>query len=298
MGAFIVEHDTALVTCLDLAVTTRGLLAANPHTVSLAADFDAWIAQWKPVFLQEIDNRIATTSAAALEVSLDTDLNDLSDETSKAVLITVKGNREDPEYVFYYNGGRASDFKKPHMGPQLAGMRNWPDHMKVSPFPTLVDLGLRIDAKVKDSDNAITNTAKIETQDREFKLTGARRQLIDSLNALRKATYGTLAQMPHAHPEWKLPGTFADRFFRAERPTAPSRPPTVASLKLEMEAAKKALDTVTAAYQTAVKAEEDAAAQAQAQATLQKQLDDANAALKAQQDAVDALKAQIAAGAN
>jgi hypothetical protein len=260
MGSFIIDQGFALISCLDNAVTSRGLLAANPLTAFLAAGFDGWITEWKAVFLQEIDHRIAGTSAAALEVSLDGDLNDLSDETSRTVLIYTKNNREDPEYVFYFNGERASDFKKPHMGSQLAAMTVWPPHMAASPHAPIINLGTRIAVKVKDAGTAIESTATAEQKAREFRLTGARRQLIDKLNALRKATYGILAEMPHKHPELKLPGNFADRFFPAERAVAPSRPPTAASLKLEMDVLQADLATLNAQYDKALQAEADEAA--------------------------------------
>lgn len=296
MPAFIIPSEASLLTCLDHAATTRALLAADPLTQGLAADFDAWIVEWKAVFLQEIDLRIAGTSAAAVEVAADADLNDLSDETSRTVLVLVKNDRDDPEYRFYYNGERASDFKKPHLGSQLEGMRLWIGHMAASPAPAIVDLGARIAAKVQAADAAVEATATASQKEREFRLTGARRQLVDKLNALRKATYGTLSEMPHKHPDLKLPATYADRFFRAERPTSPSRPPAAASIKVELDAAQKELDRLTKAHGDAVKAEEEAAAARAAQADLQKQLAQAEDDLRHKQAAVAALRAQVAQG--
>jgi hypothetical protein len=293
MGPFIIDQDHSLISCLDHAVTSRALVAANPLTASLAPGFDAWIDEWKVVFLDEINHRIAGTSAAALEVSLDSDLNDLSDETSRTVLIYTKNDRDDPEYVFYFKGERASDFKKPHMGSQLAAMTSWPPHMAASAYPPIVDLGKRIAVKVKDAGTAVESTTTVEQKAREFRLTGARRQLIDKLNALRKATHGAIAEMPHKHPELKLPGNFADRFFRAERPVAPSRPPSAAALKLQMDALQKELVELGNAHAKAVQDELDAAAKKTEEEQDVAALAAAEAALADKKAEVDALKAKL-----
>jgi len=291
MGAYLVEQDASLLTSLDLAVTTRALLAANPLTASLAAGFDAWLVEWRSVFGQEIDLRIETTSAAALVAGIDDDLDDLSDETSKATLIVTKNDRSDPEFVFYFKGTRPSDFKRPLMGSQYQQMTAWITHMAASPYPALADIGKRIEVKIGEADKAIATSASAEQKSRDFRLTGARRQLVDKFNALRKATEGTLQEMPHAHPELKLPASFAERFLRAARPA--QKAPTAADLKAQLDAAQKSAADLEAAYEAALKAEADAAVEKANKAAQDKELADAEAELKKQAEKVAELKAKL-----
>jgi hypothetical protein len=51
-------------------------------------------------------------------------------------------------------------------------------------------------------------------QRRELRELGARRQLADRLNGVRKEVHGALAKLPHEHTH--LPTGFADQFFRRD----------------------------------------------------------------------------------
>jgi hypothetical protein len=280
MAAYIIDHDASLDVLLDECVYTSARLGAQSITAPLAADFDAFIAEWSSVNSEEIQLRSKRTKAYALGAAVDEDLNDLSDAASKTLLVITRNNREDPEYVLYFGNKRASEFKRPMLGAQLESMRAWVKPMKASSYQSLVDLGSAVETKVAEGDEAVKAIADAEQQIRELRTTGKRRQLFDKLNALRKATYGKLAEIPHAHPELKLPRNFADRFFRTERPGPAPKEPTiadleaqlaetnaqVASLQQRIDEAKKA-----EAAEAAAKAQSDADAQALAEAEKQQQ---------------------------
>ena len=106
---------------------------------------------------------------------------------------------------------------------------------------------------------AIRDAETAETSSRAFRLTGARRKLIDRFNALGKATEGDLKELPHAHPELGLPNSFFERFLRAGRPVVP---PTVEELRQKRDALKEELSQAQAELDAAEKAEQDAAAEA------------------------------------
>jgi hypothetical protein len=131
--------------------------------------------------------------------------------------------------------------------------------MQQSPCPQIVDLGKRVEKKYTEASQAIRDAEVADASSREFRLTGARRQLIDRFNALGKATEGDLKEMPHAHPELSLPNSFSDRFLRAGRPVVP---PTVEELTKKRDALKEELNPAQAELDAAVKAEQDAAAEA------------------------------------
>src|SRR6185436_3695917 len=85
------------------------------------------------------------------------------------------------------------------------------------------------------ADAAVQTLATAQTANRVFRATGERRAFIDQLNALRKLTYGKIAEMPHKHPEENLPGSFAERFFkRVSRPKDAVEPPTSDDLRTEI----------------------------------------------------------------
>ena len=54
------------------------------------------VAEWKLVFLEEVDNEAERVSANALAFSLDADLNDLTDEASNLLQKLTKNDRTTP----------------------------------------------------------------------------------------------------------------------------------------------------------------------------------------------------------
>jgi chromosome segregation ATPase len=127
---------------------------------------------------------------------------------------------------------------------------------------------------------------------REFRTTGERRQLVDRHNALGKSTEGALNEMPHAHPELRLPNNYVDRFMRPARAVVP---PTIEDLTARRDELKDQLDQAQAELDAAVKAEQDAqaeAAQKEREAD-EKKLAEAQAELDRKAQEVADLKAKL-----
>jgi len=282
MGVPTIDYDTSLELVLDELVYTRARLKAHPLTAALAADFDAFQPKWMAVFTQEIGLRAERQDAAAQVIAADDDLDDLSDGLSKALLIVTKGNRGDLLYKLYYGDKRPSDVKRPTLGPQLDRMRGWIPSLLTSPHAMLTDYGAQIQDKVAVADNAVAAASSADQKSRAFRTVGERKVLVDDFNALRKATYGKLAEMPHTQPAAKLPASFADRFFRHEAWTAPEKPATSAEIAAKIAAKQAEIDALQAEL-AKTKAGEEAAAQAQAKA--QADAEALAAARKAAEDA-------------
>ena len=253
MGFRTVKQTSSLLVPLDRAVTIRALLAADPRTTALTPAWDAWIADCKKTIHTEIDHRSTTLTADAVATQKDDDLDDLSDETWTATA------NDDAERLFYYKGKSNSDFKSPRLGKQYQQMGAWMSHMAASPNGRIVDIGVRLAATYAEATAAIQVAQEADTASREFRLTGERRQLIDKFNALGKGTEGELKEMPHAHPELKLPNNFVERFMRAARSVVP---PTVDELTKKRDAVQEELAAAQAEMDAAIKAETDAAAEA------------------------------------
>ena len=292
MGAYLVDQDTSLLTIFDLAVTSRSVLAAYDFSKPLAVRFDDFIVKWKGVFLKELDLRSGTVSANALGFSVDGDLNDLSDEAARILLVITKNDRAAPQFVFYFGDVRPSDFKRPLFGTQLAQMKIWPETMKVSPVATLANLGGRIETKVAQADTVVATITTAEQQARAFRLTGERYQLINDFNALRKLVAGELGEMQQAHPELHIPADFVERVFPAER-SAP-KVLTAEQIKAKLDAAVDLVAKLQADYTKALE-EEAVAAKAKQKAEAhvdQKRIGELEADIKRQQEELAALKAK------
>ena len=203
MGFRIVKSDSSLLVSLDRAAVIRARLAADPRTAMLAVPWDDWIADWKKRYLEEIDHRIAVLTANAVATVLDEDLDGLAGETWNAT------EAYPVERAFFFGNKMRAEFVKPKLGSQYVAMGAWISHMASSQIVPLAEIGKRLGPKHKEATVAIETAQNADAAQREFRLTGARRQLVDRFNALGKKTEGELKEMPHAHPELGLPNDFA-----------------------------------------------------------------------------------------
>ncbi|APR85848.1 Hypothetical protein A7982_11197 [Minicystis rosea] len=271
---------------LDAAVTVRARLAADPRTAALVPSWDDWIADWKKTFLKEIDHRIAVVSANAVATKRDEDLDDISAETWAATA------GDEAERFFYYKGKTNHQFTAPRLGGQYQQMGAWITHMAASKDPRINDIGARLAISHKEAGDAIQAVQEAETGAHEFRTTGERRQLVDKYNALGKSTEGTLKEMPHAHPELRLPNDFVERFMRAGRSVGPK---TVEDLTRRRDELKEQYDQAQAELDAAVKGEQDAAAEAARiqRVAEEKKLAEAQAQLDAKNKEVAELRAKL-----
>jgi len=291
MGAYLIKNDASLGMVLEEAIYPQAVLAANPLTAALAADFDAILAQWAKVNEKETQLRIARVKASALVAAADDALDGLVDAISQAVLLEVKNNRKAPQYLLYFGNKAPNEMKRPVLGGQLETMRGWVPSLTASANPTLKGLGTQLQDAVAAADAAVKGQGEAEQAMRDFRTIGERRGLIDGLNGVRKATYGKLAEMPHAMVDKHLPATFAEQFFRPEsrkpagKGTAEELAAEIASLETQLAELKEQLAKVTAEEETAAKAKAEEEAHAAAIAAAEKEAEAAAAkvaALKAQ----------------
>jgi hypothetical protein len=275
-------HDEFLYTVVRL----RADRATYPDLAPLVASFEAFEPQWLEVSGQERTLLAAVFLAEARVSRADDKLNFLSDAVSATLLVDLKGKRNATEYTRYFGNQRPSEFKRPLLGDQLTSMGGWPPSLKESSNPTLKEYGIRVEAVVAEAEAASKEELGAAQKLTDFRVTGARKALVDKFNALRKSTYGELAKFAHDHPALKLPSDFAGEYFRRE--SAP-REPSVAELDRRIAAAEAELNRLRS-VRDAKLAETEADAKAKAEAErVAKQ-----AKLAAAQKLEEELKAQVA----
>jgi hypothetical protein len=268
-----VRSESSLYTVLEALVYPQAALAANPHTAALAADFEPVIVLWTTVNNQEIQLRVSIVKARAYFAGADDALDEIVDRVAAIILQEVKNDRTAPLYLLYFGNQSPSELRRPVLAGQLETMRTWVSSLKASSIAALQAAGNDLEAAVAAADNAVKALAKSEQDNRVFRTTGERRALVDSTNAVRKGTYGKVAEMPHAHPEWHLPASFPDRFFPADS-KKDTPPATSADIEAQIASLKSQIVELEADLVKA-KADEDAKAQAKA-------ADDAHAAAVAE----------------
>lgn len=209
------------------------------------------------------------------------------DAIQQAVLLETKNDRKAPLFLLYFGAKRPHELKRPVLGGQLETMRGWIHSLLASSNPVLAALGARVAHQVAAADVAVASQAKAEQQNRDFRTIGARKGLLDSLNAIRKAIYGKLSELPHASPAEHLPATFAEPFFRHDS-GGKSAPVTsaelakqVSDLQSQLAAAEAQLAKALADDASVAKAKSDADAAATALAQAEKEAADAVAKVAA-----------------
>ena len=287
MPAPTLTADSSLTFFLDEAIYTHARAKAHPLAVAYAADFDNFFVNWKIVNEQEINFHTAIVQCNALIAACDDELDSLVDAVQQAVLLETKNDRKAPLFFLYFGAKRPHELKRPVLGGQLETMRGWIPSLLASSNPVLAALGAKVAHKVAAADVAVASQAKAEQQNRDFRTIGARKALLDSLNAIRKAIYGKLSELPHANPAQHLPATFAEPFFRHDS-SGKSAPLTSAELTLQVSnlqsqltAAQAQLATALAEDANVAKAKSDSEATDVALAQAEKDVADALAKVAA-----------------
>jgi len=290
MPPSIIDHDASLESVLDHNTTTLTRLLANPLTQQLAPPFQLLQDRLMDVQRQEtllwIDILKGTTRVSVADDVLD----DFVDVLSNSLLAETGNDRDAAFYKLYFGKKRPSDLKRSVLGGQLETMRGWISSLQQHPSPAIQALGQRLAQDVQQADDAEKALEEARQRNREFRAVGERKALIDAANALRKSTYGALAELPHKHPEKNLSNTFAEHFFkRAPRKKASEEEPrTAADLAAHIAQVEEQLGVLKARY-TDVLATEEAQARAKAQREA-----DAAALADAEKEAHEAL-ARVAA---
>lgn len=203
---------------------THAQLEANPLTAAYAKAFADHAAEVKKAVGRQLDLVATLAVTDAKKVQVDSVLNGLVDQT-RAALLTLSGNdRNTPLYRRLFGDQSPSTIKRPILGTQLELMRDWVNPLSTAPQPELTALVPLLTVTIKDADNAIAAGRTAEQALADFTEIGDCKSLIDKANALRKATYGKLAELVHDKPAAHLPADFADQFFlRESRWSAPDR---------------------------------------------------------------------------
>jgi len=287
MAISTLPYDSTMPFLYDEGIHTHSLLLANPLTAGLAAAYDAFFLEWTLVNNQDIKLRTALVQIAALLGFRDAVLDGLVNETQQALLIETKNNRKALEFTRYFGKKTASETRKYFLGPQLEIMRAWVPSLQASSTSLLSDIGNRIHQATVETDNDLGTEAKLDQESVDFRTLGARKTFIDNFNALRKATYGKLLEMPHAHPKEHLSRNFAEAFFRHE-----STPKVIVETSEDLQGqltAHQAAGEALEARLAAALADEAAAAKEKSDAEAE------DAAIEQEQLAMEASAAKLAA---
>ncbi len=206
-------------------------LQAQPLGASYAKEFEALLAATHKALLRQLELVTAQAVADAKVVRADDVLNQLVDQLSLTVLGLTGGEREHPLYQRFFGRQRPSEAKRPILGAQLELMRDWEATLLAAPQPELQALGTQLASAVKTADVAVEALRKAEQQRTDFAELGDCKELLDKVNAARKATHGKLGEAVYKHPERNLPADFAEQFFvREARTQAPARAELVAKI--------------------------------------------------------------------
>jgi hypothetical protein len=216
MAVSTLDYDTPLSSVLESNTVSLTKTKADPLTEAHAPAFEAFQNKLLALIMQEtqlsVDVYIAMARIAVIDDALDDDV----DVVSRLALNETGGNKTLPLYVLFFEDKRPSDIKRPQLGSQLERVRGWVPLLKGLSSPALSALAPAIEARVTKADNAVTALKDAKRAQKEFRTIGPRKAAIDEFNALRKSTYGAIAELPHKYPEKNLPNNYAERFFRHE----------------------------------------------------------------------------------
>jgi len=223
------EHDEPLDEVDGELQHTELTLTAYSVTAPLAAPFTTARTALQTIKSDELALKNALILARALGLAADDDLNRLVDDVKTGVLAVFGGDYQAPLYKQLFAGQSPSELKRPLLGSQLATMRHWVAPLGAAGIAELSTLSTRLSAAVVKADDAETKMA-LAQQAMDVFTTGARATYINECNALRKLTFGKLAEITHVDAD--LPADFADRFFVTN---GGSRARTIAELTQSVE---------------------------------------------------------------
>ena len=223
MSARLLNPRSSLLALLSDIQYTLSRIKADPLAAPLLSDFETLRGEWTVVQAQEIENTEQLADAQAGVDLVGVDLVTFSSRVSTAVLTLTREDRSHPLYLHFFGADSRSLLVRPRLGIELLEMRPWLGSIETSPHPSLqamaADLGLLIVAAEK----AVTTLESVRSRIRVFYDVGARRQLFDRCNELRKSTHEALARI--ALGNVGLPSDYAEGFFRASAGEAmPSKP--------------------------------------------------------------------------
>lgn len=242
------EHDMPTIELQHERVYTFAQLQAQPFTQTLASAFMALETDRQQVVA--LENRLLEQqflAAAMVDVAV-LGLGLAVDHFLHALLVVVNNERQAALYQRFFDKYRPSELKRMVISEQLTIVRPWPRTLAELPQEVLHQHGLALEAAVAKADQAITAEAETERAVDDFREVGERKNFVDRFNALRKVTFGKLAEMVHMHPEYNLPRDFPEQFFLRERrprtPTIEGVQETIDRLERELARQQELLSTL------------------------------------------------------
>jgi hypothetical protein len=242
--------ETPLTALLLERVYTFTRLKAHPLTEPLAADFASLHEDWLRTLMLEVEFTETKAAAEAIIDVTDDDLDLLFNAIVNTLLILVDNDRSSALWVRFLGDQRPAEARKPVLGAQLELMRPWVTTLKSTQNPTLSEYSDRLAPLIKKADDAVTAQSAAAERLETFNQIGERKAFVDKLNALRKLTFGRLAELPHKHPEANLTADFAEQFFlrdsRSRGATLASEERVVQRLEEQLKKHRATLDELKA----------------------------------------------------
>lgn len=242
---------------------------AEPLAAAHIPTFQGLLGGWSAVSAKKLD---IETRVAVAQVRCDraiVRINRVADRISAEIVILTDGNRDHAMYTHFFGEKPLSSFKKLRLDKKQKAVQGWPGSLTKSGQPTLVALVPDLSAAMDEAATAITNRDLVESEKREFRNIGERKQFIDKVNATFKQVHGELGKLQHEVVG--LPNDFADRIFRSESSRADdddeSEEPTIESVTerlAELDEEVKANQALLSELQAKKLEEEKAAAEREA----------------------------------
>lgn len=192
---------------------TMARLKAHPLTTSLASDFDKFNGELVKLLTRELELTKNVVLAQAAVDSIDDQLDTLLLILTNDILSAVQNDRKAPLYQHFFGAQNPSNLRKPVLGEQLEIMRTWVPTLTASTHSTLKAHSAPLAKLVASADAAVEALRKAIQEEEDFSQIGDRKTLMDTFNALRKSTYGKLAEIQHTYADQNLPNDFAEHFF-------------------------------------------------------------------------------------
>lgn len=210
-------HPRITLEALSAAILfTLVRLRLDPRLATFVPVFEQLVENWWAVYEKELSLIEKQLQAKAKLAQADTDLGNSSDGIAGTVLIDTKNNRKSALFVRYFGSQPPHRFRRNVLGTKLATMRTWPPSLIESANPTLKAHGEILVTRVAAADDAVDMVSLTDQELTDFRAFGERQQLFNEVNGARKALYGDVSQLVHAHPEWNLGRAFVDALFEHE----------------------------------------------------------------------------------
>ncbi len=215
MAPKILTCNQSLEVIHDEVFFTQAATAADPEAAKFSPSFELLLSkQWQPVMDKEQALRRAILSAQAQRAGVDRRLDGWTDRFHNALLIATNNRRDVADYTRYFDGTPPSVLKRPVLGTQLQTQTGWVASIKGSIVPQLAMLGTELETLVAEGHKAEQALREARSKMKDFRTIGESKALLDQVNSLRQATFGSLATLVHEQPKKRLASDWPARFFR------------------------------------------------------------------------------------